>query len=576
MRRKSALFALLCFVASSALFAQPTVYNDPITFAGGIISAKPIVTSPSPGSGYRQITVDPTGTNGYTLQGALTYAIAQSTLAAPWTVTLLPGIYSSDVQINARNATGLVIAGISRGASIVAASKAWLTANCATGNNGFFDVSGANGVTISNLTINGVYGDDGTIGSCANAEAGLQMDNLAGLLTINDADIMGAEYSMAAFAGGSGQRVDIVNSRLYGNRNTVRNASELWHMFSVDLRGMVTATNTGQTGGASGLQSLGSGELDCWGCHIHAEDMRSPAGSAAGVAGVRASNVAGGKIFIVGSTIHVKSVVGDGTGATARFGCLDVPANASSTTVIMDSHMQYETGTVTTGIYGGITMPSVALSSATVKVINTTVTDLAGSGGSQRGAVVRQGNSTVSAGPTMEISGLQTTAPIILPTPLAMTYSTPGRVTGNSTLASGVFCVPLLTSQGNTSETAAVFTNGSASITGGVTFNTIFFAGDFVRLSTDTDCMWTRVKVVTATSLTLEETYPGSSATGTATRGTASASTQPDGTYRVFVEPTAAPAASEVFFVTGKDTGHFKLNSSSGASALNLDWFLTR
>ena len=156
------------------------------------------------------------------------------------------------------------------------------------------------------------------------------------------------------------------------------------------------------------------------------------------------------------------------------------------------------------------------------------------------------------------------------------------QVSGNSTLAAGTLRVSFV-ALGTVTGGSPTFSTASATVTNGTNFNTIFKPGEFIKIDTDGTQCFTRIKTIdSSTQLTLEEVYGGgrtpacSSATAASRRGTPNGQTQPDSAFRVVILPRAAPGAAELFYATNHSPSGFTLNSSNGASTLNVDWFLVR
>jgi len=526
----------------------------------------------------REIVIAPSGT--LTLQQAIDQARPLATAANPMTIRMLPGLYVSDVTINATGLTGVRFVGAGRRSTIIGGTKTWGETHRTggAGFQGYFDVSGCNEVSLHNLTVDATYGDDGTMTlSQSNALSGILHDTMSGNLLVDSCDVHGFEYAMSAGANANANvRVDLMNSSLFGNANTIRSGSEKWHIFSCDLRGTKTNTGPSQTNGASGLQFLGSGEFQVWGSHIHAEDRRTVAGGGiSAIAGVRMPVAGTQPMQILGSTIHVK-VVNDAGGAD-RFGAVDIQSNVAAPLILVGCDLIYETGTMTQGIIGGITMPISDLGSSVVRMTDCSIRDNGGSGGGQRGWIARQGSVVVATGPTIDISGSRWYDGISTPTTQITLVGRPATPqSGTATLASGTKTILLLTDSGNSTETNVTFTNGSASVTGGTNFaGAGFKPGMFTRRSAGTDADWIRIKNVAASTLTLESNYTGTGGAGsTAKLGTPNTLTQNDAAYRL--STMLATNVNETLNVITRKPGLFIINSSNPSSTATVDWELIR
>src|SRR5260221_5040782 len=311
---KSFIRICLATILSVDIYAASQTFPETPLFINGLMLSGPIVTGDNPN--YNEVIVDPNGILGKykTIQLAINYVRNNATLAKPWTIRLLPGIYVRYVTIDATNLTGVRFVGAGPEISIVGATKTWIVNN-ATGGVGFhgvFDVSGCNDVTFFDMQVNGVYGDDGTILTTANAESGILHDNMQGNLVIRNCLIRGSAYAVSAGGNANASAlVEIYNSTLLGNTTSIRGGAEKWHIFSSDLRGTTTNTNVVQINNPSGLSLLGTGEFQVWGCHIHGEDQRTVPSSGS-VAGIQFGG-ANASVQIIGCTVHVM-VPNDGTG----------------------------------------------------------------------------------------------------------------------------------------------------------------------------------------------------------------------------------------------------------------------
>lgn len=537
-------------------------------FPGGMVVGGTVFSGGIAGAAADGVTDDSAA-----IQAVIDAVRPVATLAKPRIIYIPPGLYQAGTTINATNLTGVRFVGGGAESTIIRATKGWITSNASGGGgfHGLFDVSGCNDVVFDNLQVDGVFGDDGTIGFTANALSGILHDNMLGNLMIRNSIVRGGEYCVSAGANANAAtRVDIMNSRLLGNMNCVRGGAEKWHIFSSDIRGTATDTGFSQTANPSGVQFLGTGEFQVWGCHIHAEDQRATAGNGHVVA-VRPS-AAGSSGQFIGCTLHV-DILHDGAGTYAG---VHLTSNISTTVIFVGCDVIYETPVMTGGVIGAISTIASTSSAATLRFTSCNFRDNGGSGGTHRGWLVRPGGTIVNAGPTIDVSGCRYLDGADVPTTqITLTGQPATQPSASTTLVSGTKAVILLTDAGTTSDTTAVFTNGSASVTGGTAFTTNFKTGQFIRLTTDTDANWARIKnIASASAITLEETYLGTGGTGTARKGTPNVNTQNDSNYRVL--PVLTTAVNETLNISVKRPGFFVVNSSNAASTATLDWTLTR
>lgn len=541
-------------------------------FQEGIEVKGPIVSSPDDSGLYRTITVDPAGIQGTirTIQAAIDYVGPRSTVADPWTIRLLPGIYTHDTPLDMTNLSGVNMVGAGSALSIIRASDAFFV----SGVEDLIDVSDSN-----DIMFRGVWIDARTNATIANTGLNIfagVLANTANRIRFDSCKVSAVSYPIWVSTGTAGHLIELYNSITLGGVGC-RSHNETWHIFSCELRGERT-DNTQFAGNTvpTSFQVQGASEVQIWGSHLHAEDASST--DPFGIDVITLSS--GGSIEVLGSTLHVK-VLNDTTLTGRSYNIVrsntavaTASARIAGSNIIIDAGNTTEKSAIITPLY-----LQNAHSSQVFEFSGNTLRETVGVG-PVRGAVIRSGGGT--AVPIVRWQGGPHSPNGFTPIGFGATGTTiatvqsrvPGLTAGSATLASGAKIVLLVTDEGDTAETAASFTSAGTSVTGGVAFDTIFRAGEFVRLSTHTDATWSQIKTVTATTLTLYEGYRGATGgPGTARRATQNAQTQPDGTY--FVNVTA-DVTGETFSVTTKHRSGFTITSSDVASTAVVDWILTR
>lgn len=514
------------------------------------------------------------------IQAAVNYIRTIASSSYQYVLSFAPGTFLLNSTIDCTSVTNIKFQGSGTEATRIVGTKSWLSGvlNGST-IQGLIDCSSSGSVSFGDLTIDATYGDDGTFSSAPSGIApAVKADTPSGNFFFFNADLKSTGYCISVATGGTGFRFDLFRCRLFSGSDTIRSSSEKWHFFACDLRATRTDTTPGDSAAISGLQMLGAGEFQLWGCHIHAEDQRTSAGSTSNaVAAMKVPSASTGSAKLVGCTLHCV-VQNDSGSATSRFCCIDIGSNVINNVQLIGCDLIYETGTMTQGIVGGISIGTAGGSSNTLRLIGCSIRDVGGSGGSLRGWLVRPGGVVISAGPIIEIGSTRYFDGMYVPTTGSITLqgSPSVPVNGSATLVAGTKTVLLITDSGNSSEAAAVYTAGGTSITGGTNFTSAGFKpGMFTKRSADPDTAWTRIKnIPSAGTMTLEEGYRGTNGTETAKLGTPSVQTQNDTTYRIMT--TLTTAVNETINVTGKTGSFFTLTSSNGASTATVDWMLTR
>lgn len=542
-----------------------------------------------------EVVVDPTGILSIykTVQSAIDYVKPLALIAAPWTIRLTAGKHASDVVINADGLTGVRFVGAGKHQTVIYGTATWVTAASAGGQPpDFFSLASSNDVRFEGLTIDaGVSASGESALALAQALCALGHDTQNGPITAVDCAFYGLVNAVASLASGAATAVFEAYNCSFLGHNGIRAGIETWRMYGCDVAAVRTASTSVQSAGVTALQAGFGGVIQTWlldGCTFRAEHSGTPAGD---VAAFTIGSATGTRVTAVGCMFAVNAPGADPSATATVASFSYASASAGSTDVrLIGCEFIVDTGAYTGvnarvgGVVSRVNLPT----SNKLSVVDCDYHDRSGSGGVQRAALVADGGVLTIQLPTTRISGGNFAAASFSAgyAQVSMSAAEAGRITGSATLATGIIRVLLITDAGNVEGAAAMsFDSATATVTGtGTTFLTTMKHGDFVRAASHTDDKWTRVKrVVSNTSLTLEENYRGATlATTQGKRGTVNENTYWAGTvaapaaYRVAVTPTSTPSATDKFYITAKHASGFVINSLDAASTAVVDWVLTR
>lgn len=523
----------------------------------------------------REFVVDPKNNalEDYTnLQAALTAAKALASADNPVTIRLKAGVYLVDEGLVCTEADGINLVGEGFQHTIIRGTVAAFVEN-----EEFIllDITDS-----TNMCFRGIHFDarSNATPAALGASGGSTTMFLDGTdaIRFDSCFCEAVTYSVWAAAGVAGNLIEAFNSRFLAT-NGVRTNAETWHFFSCDLRSE-RDDDTQFLGTVAQTALQATGPCQIWGSHLHVED-NSTGSATQSLAGVKLN--AGFSVEVLGSTIH--TVVANNTdSSTRKVSNVEVAsADANAAIIVAGCNLILDTPNITeitTSV--GIFIITTTNNGQVHKFIGNAITADIGAGPRSGNVVSNQATGTPTIhwiGNTSSSYGW-TRAAAVGGAIATFSGMGPASQAGGATLASGVSRVLLLTDTGDTAETGAVFNSGTTTVTGGSAFNTIFKPGDFVRhtgaSASHNDSHWTRIRAVSATTLTLEENYRGTSATGTAKKGTQTVATQPDGSYRVSL--TSTSVANETFSVTLKHASGFLITSSNGASTTTVDFVILR
>lgn len=544
----------------------------------------------SSGEGFpfsnREIVVEPDSPNGRSnsanLQAVLNEAKALASATNPIVIRLLPGIYmleTGTAGLSLTSASYVKLCGAGPELTIIRTASGWM-ADSASGS----DAVLLNLSSSSHIVLEGIYFDNRTNQATdlvTNKNAPAILFDLADDIIVNRCRVAGVVYGGFTNTASGGKMIESFDSRWEGANGGWRSNAETWHVFSGSMESLVTdATDSAAV--VTPLQGVQiGGPAQIWGAHIHCEDQRTTSEGA--VAVEMNSNLAGG-VEILGSTLHVK-VTNDTDTNGRRFAPLEMNSSSAAAALrVSGCNLLIEAPNVTaTSAFVGQLILSASHNSQRIEISGNSLREsLSASGLYRRGHVVNR--ISANTAPTIRwlSNGMGSTlfgwtkAAAVNSAVATLETTSLGHQAGTATLSSGTKAVLLITDAGNAAGTVTFA--ASTSVSAGTNLDTIFKPGDFVKNAADGDNAWTRIRAVTATTLTLEENYRGSTtgAGQTARLGTQNANTQPDGSYRVSVTPTSTPSAAESYVITSKHASGFTITSTSGTSAVSLDWLLLR
>lgn len=512
-----------------------------------------------------------------TLQAALTAAKANATSTSPVTVRLMPGVYTiaaGQAALSLTSASYVNLVGAGPELTIIRIGAGW-EAGATTGAN-LLDLTSSTHIRLEGIYFDALTNNDISINSLVTA---ILLDHVDDVI-INRCRIEAPVYGTWAQAGDAGSLVEAFDSRFMGADGGIRTGAETWHIFSGSLMAMFGDSNLDVAVSAPLFGIQFGGPTQIWGAHIHCEDMRTTSlGCVAAAIGTFASASIG--VEIVGTTLHVK-VTNDTDSNSRRFSPLEVNNTGASIGLRVsgcDLILEAPNVTATSATLAQLNIIGSANTHRYEITGNSFKENVSGSGLYRRGTIVNKHASAnapvirwLANGVGSTINGFTKSAAV---NGAVATFETSSIASqrGSATLSSGAKTVLLITDGGAAAGTVTFA--ASTSVTAGTNLDTIFKPGDFVKNNADGDTAWTRIRAVTATTLTLEENYRGATtgAGQTAKVGTQTTSTQPDGTYSVVVTATTT---GETFSITNKHASGFTITSSSGASTATVDWILAR
>lgn len=569
----------------------------------------PVVSATAPT--YNEIIVDPNGFLGAysTLQIAINYAAALSTAANPWTIRLLPGVYSSPTSITVpANTVGLNIVGPGSDAVIIRPTAAWYSSLVASAN--FLDLGNLEMGTLAGFTVDTQTNDPLTspynttiaisaIGWSANSAAPKKQ------LVVKDVHIMGTASGWNTYTASSTGAPPtlffsncLIESRSIGyeagNESLIANSTTVlaFNDTTAYWGTQSQPSGSGSDGIASkrvnaiSLGTTGSGWTQAWqGGYLLAYDNRS--GTAGGsVSVLRVAQGASNSLaqfdglkFL--STQHCTQP-DDGAGSENHTAGIVIPGGTTVLGRIAATGCEFsqEVATNSKGYFMGSTVvvDSTTASGLTIDIAGGHSELSAGSLSktAANGVQGRLGDVVYTqisgTPPTINFVGHQLkqgfTAPIAVST---IQDFRPRKVTG--TFASANNVIVMLATTPVTLGSTAFFTNGSAAVSAGTGFTTNLIPGDFIRASPDANSALVRIKSIeSASALTLAANYVGTGGTQTVFASAANQNTQPDTSYGVAITGNV----NETFWVTAKTATSFTVNSSNATSTATVDCVVTR
>lgn len=326
----------------------------------------------SPG---KLITVCPTGCDQTNLQSAIN-SISGSSSTNIYTILLEAGIHSSDTSISLNGKSYINIVGRGIGGSILQASALWFQNNAGLIEATFLDLTDSEHILLQDLTIDARSQDPGGLGSGTFYKT-IQLAPVTNPVstTIKGCEVLGLSSAVYDVANSGGGTVDLINSRISGDRNGIRIYGTLWHVFSSDIR---VEPKLGASGFASSVSSAvalgGTDNSQFWGSHLHAEDAVGMYISAVD------QSKTGGSTAFVGCTLHLKVTTTAGFSGR-RQTVFSTAQGTGVKTNFVGSDLIYETpSNMTSGHIGGLSWVS-STPTHEINLIGSEIIDMGGSGG---------------------------------------------------------------------------------------------------------------------------------------------------------------------------------------------------
>ena len=342
-----------------------------------------------------------------------------------YTIFLDSGSLESNTSISTGGKSYINFVGRGIGVSILRASLTWFQTTTV---GDFFDLSGSTNITLRGITIDARTKDPGGLSSIFN---GVRVDN-ADKIVIDSSEIQGVNYTLWENAGVLTNLIQVFNSKIRGVAFGIVMRKQSWHIFSCDIR----AVNNGTASAIASAHALVAGDNDStlinatvWGSHIHAET--SQPGQNFTVAAVKNFMGAGSKLFVVGSTLHVKISTTDVVATRLMFSYLAQNSNTGTKTAyLVGSDLLYESPDgLAQGKIGGVGW--VVARDLQINLVGVNFTSL-GSGGTSRADIV----ASIGFPPLILNTGSKISSVAgSIPVGVATSFGTINQKTGTSTFA---------------------------------------------------------------------------------------------------------------------------------------------
>ncbi len=312
-------------------------------------------------------------------------SITDSSATNVYTIFLDSGVLSSNTSITTNGKSYISFVGRGMGVSIVRASATWFQ-NVFNGTqpSDFFDLAGSTNVTFRGLTIDARTLDPGGLYFSGLNYAGLQVGD-ADRILIDSTEIQGIIYALWEDTNTSGHLIEVLNSKIRGVNAGVSIRNATWHIFASDIRAVTSGGESGGIVTCNGVQVFGAVNTTIWGSHIHAES--GVPGLNYVVAAINSAMSPGGRLNILGSTLHVKMTTGDVGSATRFMVAYYLTSGYQGEGTLIGSELLYETTTsLSQGLVGGIGYASVN-PAATINLVGAAFNNKA-TGGSIRADII--------------------------------------------------------------------------------------------------------------------------------------------------------------------------------------------
>jgi hypothetical protein len=382
-------------------------------------------------------------------------SITDSSATKIYTIFIDSGVLQSDSSIKTNGKSYINFVGRGEGVSVLQASPAWYS-NVASGATtpDFFDLSGSNNVTVTNLTIDARTTDPGTVSTLL-AFAAVKVDpGTNGKVVFDGCGVQGIIYGM--WDGGSGGLIEIFDSKIQAASFGIYTGGDTWHIYSSELRVMDSGGTSGTITAASAIFAY-VGDVTLWGSHVHMES--SSTGLRCNVYGLQTGNTGAVTVSVIGSTVHVKMTT---TNIPSSSCFLSAAYIGLGTASFAGTEFLYENtgGALSQGKISGLKLGA----TPTVNLAGCTFRDAGGSGGTTRSDVLAP---PTAATLKLRVTGTQVATLAVIsgttvPATVIKGLSTAATQRGAATLAgSGSVAVTLPTALPDANYTVTVSTTGT-------------------------------------------------------------------------------------------------------------------
>lgn len=323
------------------------------------------------------------------LTEAINVAKANASAASPYIIRLLPGLYVISDTINATSSqyTSFVGAGIGKTIVQLSTTGSYITTSGTNTVNPVLDLSGSNQCRLQDLTLQ----HSGTTGTpaalAANDSVGLQCWNVR-----LESTRTGLEMENSTLPTPTEDQISVFCACAFIVPNAVTAASDAIYLDKADILLLGCNGYLGTTIGGPDVFSIGASRIKIIGGQYV---RRHTSGTSTSTAGAVIRSHAAATIHAVGVRFYLDYSAGDINSATNDSACIDfrtIFAAAADWLATFDGCLiEYESGTLTQArTFCGIRVGAVntTATQGTLRLIGTTIRDIAGSGGTNRKDIV--------------------------------------------------------------------------------------------------------------------------------------------------------------------------------------------